>query len=243
MSEVSYFRCWKLDAPDQSVLTSSPNSAADAVRSGASKRVFRLKTAKTFAWRLTASYMWASFLVYFFGGEGLLNESTAYFRDCLIRGLNFIGFGPANPSHFTAVLAIGWLLLICGFSLTQVVGFVFYFLIFPVLATVLLLWSSAIATAQASSQTPSKADNEPALLSRAVVITGSILLGWFLLFGGSGNRAPLWFGVVVAGLVTSVLASRSLRRSLPFDDDASSPFWRLERLARSHNFDFRQVVH
>ena len=182
---------------------------------------------KELAWRGSAICTWLSFVALLFGQYDVLNELSIAIRSQLLVSLERLGLAPSNPEYFVPILKVGWLLLITGFRVLEIVGFFLYVLCFPLIATAYVIFSRFVKSSKKQGQptaTTSMKRSHLPLFS----ITGLGLLAWFVLYGDSVSRRAIIPGVVLAGSLFALLFYRIFRRTRPIDEEEAALLSRLE---------------
>src|ERR1700680_3222179 len=109
--------------------TASP-SPASIEQSSPTKSTI-VSHAKAWAWRLSAAYIWITFLALLLGQYDRVKSISSAGIASLINAVSRVGLSPTDPSYFVFILKLTWLLAITRFSLIEVAGFFFYVLGFP----------------------------------------------------------------------------------------------------------------
>lgn len=210
----------QLSAPPQDSPASPPGKAA-------APHVSLIKRSKKLAWRATAAYFWGWLILSVFGVGHLVYAGELRIASMLAGELNLLSFTASSPSHLITVFKVGWVLLVTGYNLLQLAGLFFYVLLLPFWIPLYLFFKDTVAATQSSE---SKAGLRPAEKQRPVVaLTASSLLGWYVLFGASNGRGPLWTGVVISGMLLLALSWRAFQRARPVTYDDTVWLVRLEK--------------
>ena len=108
---------------DVSTVLQVPTAALTRVRPHSGRKQKKLSTVvKSWSWRMTASYLWLTFLARFFSGHDVANELETHWNSALASFLSSIGFAPANPHDLEEVLKVGWVLTITAFKPVEFLG-------------------------------------------------------------------------------------------------------------------------
>ncbi len=181
-------------------------------------REYRSKRAKRWAWRVTGLWYWIHAAAYVFSFREALNRSEGWLISNLGRIASHIGFSPSNAGISAKVMRWIWLLVICNFSLTQLIGFfTLYLPCFPVMALLWLFLRKAIGT-----QLHARVDNGLSLNREQqiplTVASASFLVAWFLLYGDSLNHVVKYLGAVLCGVLFLTRIVAAFRYARPADD-------------------------
>jgi hypothetical protein len=198
------------------------------------RKVLRVPfVAKQFAWRLTASWFWIRILAFTFGFKGHLHKLEDAFFFYLNTSLISFGFAPSNPGTFIACVKLLWLFTISGFSWLQVIGFFLYVPFLPIVFLVRILLRSKLApyrkmreesfkkSRKSGIPIPKRAWGFPLLC---------LLLLWFILYGQTSARYPLFLAMVLTALLFCSLVGSALTFALPAD---KGPWARIEGMSAS----------
>lgn len=173
------------------------------------------------AWRTTGVYCWVRFLTALFGGSQAITLAESGVASRIVTLLSSFGFAPVNAHYLMPVLKGGWVLLITGFTATQIIALAFYILAFPFFVIAFVLWlllrNMLDVTLPAVTQVIS-----PSPLGRAALPTttlcGSLLIGWFLLYGDSTSRSQIIPGMVLSGVLFLLFVFRAFQRARPANE-------------------------
>jgi Ca2+/Na+ antiporter len=225
---------------DTHVATSSPIPApkaevekSDGI-SNAAKLDYKkplLKRLKSFAWMATAFYVWIRLVVIFFGGKALVASSNAFLISQFIKDLNWLGFVPVNALNLGVVLRVGWVLIITGFSPWQFVGLLIYVYSFPVWYGFYRAFRAEVAQVQTPSVHQRSGLRPAQNRLPLVALSGSGLLGWYVLFGGTTVHRTIWVAAALSGALMVALAYRAFQRSKPASYADAAFLISMEKLA------------
>lgn len=210
-----------MNEPTPSPPASQPqkNEARTAKKSSSEKLLARVKS---YAWRLTALYVWLKILFVFFGFYTALSQIESSIGGQIIGSLSSVGFAPVNTALLSTILKIGWVLAITGFKLFEAGGLFLYILTFPVWVPIVSLFKFFTKNQDDEASKPTQ--TERGLLqtkrapSRLFAMCASLLLGWFLLYGNANTTRQLVPGVVLAGAFLTLLTYRMFLRVKPEKD-------------------------
>jgi hypothetical protein len=180
---------------------------------------------KSWAWRLTAAVVLLRWLL-FITGINVFDDLQTRIVSKIVSALSAIGFAPVNADYLPRVLKFTWVLIITGFSPLQVlVGLPLYIIVFPFTVIGYLVFHEALDVAPKSTQDDSRSGLRPKGRDFPLVsLTMSLLLGWFVLYGGSVSRRPVFVGLVLSGVLFLTLAYRSFLRANPVDETDTAVF-------------------
>lgn len=192
-----------------------------------------VSVAKRYSWRLTAGLLWTLFLLHILGAHRFLNPVFEYCWSLLHEALRRVDLAPTNVVLFRWVVKVGWLLLITGFRIVSLIGFVFYFLALPFSLSFYLVFRRAISRIQGSTTSSSK-KKPPRALSLPVRkwLTAALLL-WFLLYVDGVLPAQLLLGAVFSGLLFSALVYRAIVEARPASAEDAGYLGPLEKFSQA----------
>lgn len=200
-----------------------------------------MKRIKRVAWRATAIYFWARLILGFVGAGPFFDRLAASAAAHIVATLDRFGFAPTGASSFVDVLRAGWVLAITGWRPGQIIGLFFYVLSFPVWYLFYSLFKDTIA--QNASSSEAKAGLRPAQTPRpAVTLFASGLLGWYVLFGDTNERGPIWTAVFLSGLLMISLAYRAFQRARPISHADTTLLPMIEKMAISASTTAQQAL-
>ncbi len=188
---------------------------------------------KQFTWRLTASWIWIWALAVVLGFRGQLHKLEDVLLLYLSTSLTNFGFAPSNPAVFFVCVKLLWLFTICGFSWVQVVGFFLYIPFLPIVFLVRILLRNRLEpyrkirdksfkkSRKSGIPTPKRAWGFPLLC---------LLLLWFVLYGQTSARYPLFLALVLTALLFCSRVGSALTFALPTD---KSPWAQIETMSAS----------
>lgn len=194
-------------------------------------------------WRLTATYLWLRWILTIAYGGNILAGAERASVGKLASLLSSVGFTPAGPPHLGPVLVALWILSLTGFSLIQLlVGLPLYILLFPFTVLLALLYRKTLKQAPAEQTNVAELDQRKRRFP-TVTIAASLLIAWFLLYGGSPSHGPGLVGCILSGLVLAVLAYRALDKTSPIDeqDTAAISDWVLKGIVIIRNAAQRAI--
>jgi hypothetical protein len=161
-----------------------------------------IKTIKQWSWRLTAVWCWIHLVGYIFFRRDVFAPSETTFVDGLAAALSSIGFSPGNPALLPSVLKAGWIVVITGFSLVELMAlFLFYIPLFPFGMPFLYVFRHALKADEKKKATESGLAISRRRKWSLSTTSFAALTAWFLLYGDSYSKFPLLLGVVLAGLL------------------------------------------
>lgn len=201
--------------------------------------------AKAWAWRFTASYLWVRWLLTIMNGRNVLAgiESAAVSKAGAL--LSFVGFAPSSAPLLSPVLVGIWVLLIAVFSPIQLLaGLPLYIICFPCTLLVALIYRKTLKAAPDQTQQGNMVPLPRTKRSFPVVsVAVSLLVAWFLLYGGSSSRRPNLVGCVISGVVFLAFAYRALDKTSPVDEQDTAVFaqWALRGVVIMRNAAQRAI--
>lgn len=188
---------------------------------------------KAWAWRATAAYFWMHWLFSLFLGRDLLQGVEEGLLKKIADGLSSVGFAPVNPSNLAVVVKWGWYLLVIGFAPHQFVFLLLYIFFFPV-TLVLFVLIKELSTASTSQKENTTGLRNKATEYPAMSIAIFLLLGWFLLFGGSQSARPAIAGMIITLFLLGVLTYDAFKRVAPTDwNDVTAPWYEVTQYGRN----------
>jgi hypothetical protein len=188
--------------------------------------------AKSWAWRASATYVWVVFAALLIGRYDGVRQIPTIAISVLIDCLSRVGFPPTDPSYFATIVKVGWVLIITGFSIVEIIGFALYVLAFPFGVPIMLILGKVIKSQVAQPTTPTVAIQPTSGKSRRRLPLLSIatvgLMAWFLLYADASRKPILLLGTTFAGLLFGVLFYRFFRRVRPIGEEEAALLGRLE---------------
>jgi len=165
---------------------------------------------KQYAWRLTALWFWIYIIGISIGFKGRIIVFENYVLAVIASSLASAGFAPASQSSLSFLLKLIWLLAITSFSWVQILGFILYVALWPV---ILIIISSKYGKTYGRLKKENvekvrqfrKAQNRP-LVTYILII---LLIAWFTLFGDSSQRPPLIAAILLTGFLFVTRLSRA----------------------------------
>lgn len=174
---------------------------------------------KSYAWRLTAIYVWLKILFIFLGFYPDVTQLESKIGGGLISSLSSVGFAPVNTILLSTILKTGWILTITGFKLFEAAGLLIYIITFPLWVPIVLLFKLLTKNDDSNDSKPKAVERGliPSKRSRGKLfaIVGSLLLAWFLLYGSANASKPLIPGVILSAIFLALLTYRMFLRVKP----------------------------
>ena len=185
---------------------------------------------KRIAWRATATWVWVKTLLFMFGGRDALQGIAPWITSRVVNFLSTVGFAPTKPEHFRTVLKAGRLLVITAFSPSQMAGFFFYLILFPVLTPFMVIISKLPGRSQGDTdQNPPSQQTRSTFRSTISVVT-TALSGWFLVYGNTTGARQIALGCLLSGLLLLSFVYRSFGLARPFSPSEVDLFDSLKKL-------------
>ena len=197
-----------------------------------------LETAKKISWRLTALLLWIIVVSRTFGLQKILGAPFDTLWSVLYDGLRGVNLAPTSFLLFRWAARIGWLVLITGFRLSALCGFVAYFLIFPFSIVLYVLFRSflkKIRDSQPATPTPSHARTFSIPFRK--LTTGALFL-WFVLYSDGVYRGQLLLGAILSGCLFAMMVSRAILQTRPASASEVAYLGAFERFVSG----FRKIV-
>jgi hypothetical protein len=124
-----------------------------------------------------------------------------------------MGFAPVNVGHLPLVVLAIWLLTITTFSPVQLlVGLPIYVAVFPFTVLIVSVYHKALKS-PSNTTVPEATKHFP-----VASFSAAMLVGWFVLYGGSSSRGPNLVGFVLALVLFFTLVYRALDKTSPIDE-------------------------
>ena len=180
------------------------------------KKTTVLSHVKAWTWRVTSGYFWLHSVLLVIAGRDALAGIENFITAEGISILSLLGFTPVHVSHLLFVFSVIWLLAITEFSPIQLVGFLLYFLVFPV--TVLGAWIFRKTLRDSSEVSPVTVTTPDNRHFPTTSLLTALLVGWFALYGGSSARGPNMAGFLIAAVLFLALVYQALDKTSPVDD-------------------------
>lgn len=171
--------------------------------------------ARTLSWRATAIYFWITALAAISGVSQTLFKVENLALDQTLEALDAIGFEPANERYLEAVLKVSWVLIIVNFRLRTLLLLAVYTASFPIWILAIYLFkrlSTARGISPQGAYITSRDESRPFPLTAAFI---ALLVGWFLLYGGSSEWPQVIPGIILSGLLLIALSLRLFSRVRP----------------------------
>jgi len=181
---------------------------------------------KSYAWRLTASYLWFKILVLFLGWHTDFEHFESGLVNRFVEFLSSIGFAPVNTINLLTVMKVGWILIITGFKPLEILWLLGpYTVTFPIWVPVAI----AYRYFSKGETSTSNEEGEEKERFRLLALCTSLLVWWFLLYGGASTQRQIIPGVVFAGIILLILSFRLFLRTKPAGEAKLTLFrWLLE---------------
>lgn len=181
----------------------------------------RRRRIKSYAWRITASFIWFKLIFgYFFGWLPAIDHLESSIANGVAEFLTSIGvgFAPISTLGFATILRIGWLLIITGLRPFQLLSLFIYIVVFPLLSIVYVIFKMlGVSTAD---ETPAESSDVRFRRRERLQLTlsGLLLVCWLLLYGGAITITQLVPGILLSSIFFLLLTYRLFQRSRPVTD-------------------------
>jgi hypothetical protein len=183
-----------------------------------------LFSAKQFAWRTTAAWIWIYTVGLVLGQrEHLAAWETSVFS-AVSGALIWSGFTPSSLSIFSTCSKLLWLFTICAFSWVQVIGFSIYVLSFPLLVLTRAILRGRLEPyrkTREDSLKKARREGQPVAKRRWELPLLFLLLLWQILYGNTSAPNPLRLAMLLTGLYFCSRLGRALAFAVPVD----TPRW------------------
>jgi len=164
---------------------------------------------KAYLWRLTAVWCWLHIFFFICGWH----DRLAYLESAAIgdfeRVLRAVDFAPGNLRLLPVMLKTFWVLCICSFSVTEILGLVIY-IAFAFITLIGLIRKPALQTQYIESKekaAQSLGPSQQRFRLQASLLASLII--WFVLYGSTTSKSPLFVALILTGIFFFIRLSKA----------------------------------